>query len=259
MNAVPVTVLMPVRNSVRSVERAIVSIIHQTYDAWELVVVDDASTDGTWEVVQMIARRDSRVKAVRNSERRGLGASLNLVWPRSRNGLIARMDGDDESLATRLEHQASFMVEHPQVAVLGTGAELVDEFGAPLGIVLRPESHDELVRDIYRRSPFIHPSVMMRRSFLEGLGGYDESLWRAQDQDLWLRAYRHFRFQNLQEPLIRYRVRRALSWEAILAGTFVLGRGAYREGRMWSRGWYAVRFFLATVTARIGLTSRRSG
>ncbi len=257
MNPARVTVLMPVRNLIGSVERAMLSIIHQTYDAWELLVVDDASTDGTWEVVQALARRDSRVVAIRNPERRGLGASLNLVWSRSRHELIARMDGDDESLATRLAREVSFMVEHPEVSVLGAGAELVDESGAPLGVALRPECHEELVRDMYRRSPFIHPSVMMRRSFLERLGGYDESLWRAQDQDLWLRAYRQFRFHNLQEPLIRYQVRRALSWEAILAGTFVLGRGAYREGRMLSRGWYAVRFFLATVTARVGLTSSR--
>jgi glycosyltransferase EpsE len=257
VNKASVTVLMPVRNSVGSVERAVQSIIHQTYDAWELLVVDDASTDGTWEVVQGLARRDPRVVAIRNSERRGLGASLNLVWPRSRNELIARMDGDDESLATRLERQASFLSEHPKVAVLGAGAELVDESGAHLGVTLRPERHEELVRDMYRRSPFIHPSVMMRRSFLEALGGYDELLRRAQDQDLWLRAYRQFRFHNLQEPLIRYRVRRALSWEAILAGTFVLGRGAYREGRLWSHGWYAGRFLLATSAARVGLTSSR--
>ena len=258
MNPVPITVLMAVRNSVGSVERAVLSIIHQTYKTWEFFVVDDASTDGTWEVVQALARRDPRVMVMRNSERRGLAASLNLVWPRSRHELIARMDGDDESLATRLERQACFMVEHPEVAVLGAGAELVDESGAFLGVAIPPEHHDELVRDMYRRNPFIHPSVMMRRSFLECLGGYDGLLWRAQDQDLWLRAYRQFRFHNLQEPLIRYRVRRALSWEATLSGTFVLARGAYREGRMLSRGWYAVRFLLAALTGRARLRASRS-
>lgn len=258
MNLTPVTVLMPVRNCVGSVERAVSSIIHQTHEAWELLVVDDASTDGTWEVVEAVARRDPRVVAIRNYERRGLGASLNLLWPRSTNDFIARMDGDDESLATRLERQARFMAEHPEVAVLGAGAELVDESGALVGIALRPEAHDQLVRDMYRRSPFIHPSVMMRRRFLEDLGGYDASLWRAQDQDLWLRAYRKFRFQNLPEALIRYCVRSALSWEAIFAGAFVLGRSAYREGRTWSRGWYALRFFLATATVRMGLMTGRN-
>jgi glycosyltransferase involved in cell wall biosynthesis len=248
---------MPVRNSVGSVERAVLSIIRQTYNTWELLVVDDASTDGTWEVVQALARRDPRVIAIRNSERRGLGASLNLVWPRSRHQLIARMDGDDESLATRLERQACFMAEHPEVAVLGAGAELVDESGASLGVALRPEHHEELVREMYRRNPFIHPSVMMRRSFLECLGGYDELLWRAQDQDLWLRAYRQFRFHNIQEPLIRYTVHRALSWEATLGGTFVLARAAYREGRMLSRGWYAVRFLIAALTGRARLRASR--
>jgi glycosyltransferase EpsE len=252
-----VTVLMPVRNSVESVERAVLSIIRQKYDAWELLVVDDASTDGTWDAVQALVRRDPRVVAIRNSERRGLAASLNLGWSRSTHGLIARMDGDDESLEIRLTRQTDFMAEHPEVAVLGAGAELMDESGALLGVTFRPEGHEELVRDMYRRSPFIHPSVMMRRSFLERLGGYDESLWRAEDQDLWLRGYRQFRFHNLQVPLIRYRVRRALPWEDILTGTFVLGRAAYREGRMLSRGWYALRFLLATVAGRAGLRTGR--
>ena len=251
--------MMPVRNSVGSVERAVLSIIHQTYNTWELLVVDDASTDGTWEVVKTLARRDPRVVAVRNSERRGLGASLNLVWSRSKHELIGRMDGDDESLTIRLARQVAFMVEHPEVAVLGTGAEMVNESGVPLGVTFPSERHDELAREMYRRSPFIHPSVMMRRSFLQQLGGYDESLslWYSTDQDLWLRGYRRFRFHNLQEPLIRYRVRSTLSWEATLGGTFVLARAAYREGRMLSRGWYAARFFLAALTSRARLRASR--
>jgi glycosyltransferase EpsE len=247
--------MMPVRNSVGSVERAVLSIIHQTYGAWELAVVDDASTDGTWDVVRALARRDARVVAIRNPERRGLGASLNLVWSRSRHELIGRMDGDDESLAIRLARQVAFMSEHPEVAVLGTGAELVNESGVPLGVAFPSERHDDLVREMYRRSPFIHPSVMMRRSFLQQLGGYDESLslWYSTDQDLWLRSYHRFRFHNLQEPLIRYRVRSTLSWEATFGGTFVLARAAYREGRMLSRGCYAIRFFLAALTGRARL------
>jgi len=199
VNPAPVTVLMPVRNSVGSVDRAMLSIVNQTYEAWELFVIDDASTDGTWEKVQALARRDSRVVPIRNPVRRGLGASLNLGWSRSRYELIARMDGDDESYAVRLARQVGFMIQHPEIAVLGTGAELMNESGGPLGVALPPQCHAELARNMYRRSPFIHPSVMMRRSFLQSLGGYDESLaiWYSTDQDLWLRGYRCFRFHNI--------------------------------------------------------------
>src|SRR5262245_24094506 len=112
MTCTPVTVLMPVRNSVDSVERAVMSIVHQSYDTWELLVVDDASTDGTWETVQALARRDSRVMAVRNPERCGLGGSLNRGWSQSRHELIGRMDGDDESFPARLARQVHFMEEH---------------------------------------------------------------------------------------------------------------------------------------------------
>jgi glycosyltransferase EpsE len=237
----------------------VLSIVHQSYNTWELLVVDDASTDGTWEVVEALARRDRRVVAVRNPERRGLGASLNRGWFQSRHELIGRMDGDDESLTTRLARQVGFMAEHPEIAVLGTGAELVSESGVPLGVTTLAERHEELARNMYRRSPFIHPSVMMRRSFLQELGGYDESLgiWYSTDQDLWLRGYRRFRFHNLQEPLIRYRVRTTLSWEAMVGGTFVLARAAYREGCMLSRGWYAMRFFFAALAGKARLRASR--
>jgi glycosyltransferase EpsE len=259
VNETPVTVLMPVRNCVGSVERAALSIIQQTHSAWELLVVDDASIDGTWDLVQSLNRLDSRVVAMRNPEHRGFAASLNLAWRQARHELIGRMDGDDESFVSRLARQADFMVEHPEVAVLGTGAELVDEGGARLGVAQPPERHTELARNIYRRTPFIHPSVVMRRSFLRQLGGYDESpsIWYSTDRDLWLRGYHCFRYHNLQEPLIRYRVPRSLSWEATLGGSFVLARAAYREGHTLSRGWYAVRFLLAALTGRARLRPNR--
>jgi glycosyltransferase EpsE len=256
MTLPPIAVLMPVHNMVGHVGRAVASIIDQTAGHWELLIVDDASTDGTWEIVQALARRDQRIVVTRNPERRGLASCLNLGWHATRHGLIARMDGDDESLPSRLARQVPFMVEHPDVAILGAAAELMDESGAPLGIALRPEWHEDLARNMYRQNPFIHPSVVMRRAVLERLGGYDETLRGAEDADLWLRAYRTFRFHNLQEPLIRYRVRRALQPAKAWSGAYVLTRAAYREGRLLTHGWYAARFLLGAIAGRAGLLAR---
>jgi hypothetical protein len=98
---------------------------------------------------------------------------------------------------------------------------------------------------------------MMRRAVLEGLGGYDERLRRAQDADLWFRAYRRFRFHNLPTPLVRYRVRKAPSLAATYWGTYVLMRAAHREGRLLTRGWYAARFFAACLLGRGGIRNSR--
>jgi hypothetical protein len=119
--------------------------------------------------------------------------------------------------------------------------------------------HDDIAANIYRTSPFIHPSVMMRRTFLEELGGYDARLRRAQDADLWLRGYRRFRYHNLPEPLIRcgIRDRGGVDVRTMLSGAFVLARSAYRERRLLSRGGYALRYLISTLLIRSGLRQRR--
>ena len=147
------------------------------------------------------------------------------------------MDADDVSLPERLSRQTEFMRAHPHGAVLGTGAEYVDEQGRSLGVFLPPEQHEALVFSRRQAVPLIHPSVMVGRSFLEALGGYDERLPRSQDADLWLRGYRRFRYHNLQEVLIRYRCRSVASFRTILAGAFVRAHAAYREGRLSTDGW----------------------
>jgi len=252
-----VTVVMAVHNDAATVRAAIESIFHQTHRDWELVIVDDASTGMTSEILATFANRDRRVTVVRNPVNRGLAASLNSGWRQARGELIARMDADDTSLPDRLARQVEFMDLHAEVAVLGTAAELVDEKEKSLGIASRPERHEALAERIYKESPFIHPSVIIRRSFLEALGGYDERLRRGQDYDLWLRGYRGFRFHNLPDALLRYRVQRRPSLSAILWGTFVLGRGAYREGRLLTHGWYSMRYLTAGVMTRLGLYDAR--
>ena len=234
-----VTVLMGVHNNVDSVRSAIESIRQQSYLDWEFFIVDDASTDGTRTVLKRLAGEEPRITLVRNSVNRGLAASLNRGWRMAKGDLIARMDADDESLPDRLQLQVEFMGSHPEVAVLGGGAELIDETGCRLGLALRPEHHEELVRRILKENPLIHPTVMLRRAFLKTMGGYDDRLRRAQDYDLWLRAYRQFRFHNLQRPLIRFRVPRSIPLQSILWGTFVRGRTARRERRPLTCGWCA--------------------
>jgi hypothetical protein len=164
------------------------------------------------------------------------------------------MDADDLSHPERFARQVEFLASHPEVQVLGTAAELCDEEGRLLSTVALPLDHDGLHARRYANTPVFHPSVMVRREVLERLGGYDERLLRAQDVDLWLRAFAAgVRFANLGEPLIRYRTRRKPTLQATVRLALVLARGARREGRPFTLGWYALRHLVYGVAVRAGL------
>lgn len=252
-----VTFVMAVYNGRISISATIDSILSQTWSDWDLLVIDDASTDETSEQLQSFASRDPRIAVLRTPTNLGLATCLNLGWHKAQGDMIARIDADDLCMPVRLEHQVEFMLAHPEVSVLGTAAELVDEQGRPLGVAFRPEHHRELAARIYKENPFIHPSVIVRRRFFEVVGGYDEKLRRSQDYDLWLRGYRHFQYGNLQEPLIRYRVRRKQPWNQMFIGSFVSGRSAWREGLFLTHGWYALRYFVAVLLTNMGLYESR--
>ncbi len=253
-----VTIAMAVHNETATLEAALQSVLSQEYKDWDMVIVDDASEEPTVRILKSYAARHDRITLLRNETNRGLAASLNTAWRAAKGPLIARMDADDVCVPGRLRLQAQFLAAHPEVSVLGGGAELCDDAGRFLGIARRPADHERLVERIFRENPFIHSSVMMRRGYLQEAGGYDEGLRRAQDYDLWLRSYGNFRFHNLQEPLIRYRVRRSgLSYEAIFYGAFVVSRAARRDGRFFEGLRTALRFTAANLLTRAGLYESR--
>ncbi|MGI0134974.1 MAG: hypothetical protein ACREBW_08475, partial [Candidatus Micrarchaeaceae archaeon] len=133
------------------------------------------------------------------------------------------------------------------------GIELIDEKENKIGVALRPETHDLLVRKMYREIPFYHPTVMMRRAFLTGTGGYDPSLRnKAEDLDLWHRSYHGYRFHNLQEILVRYRIPQRTKWPEVKERTFVLARSAWREGFTPWRAFCVGRYLIASILALSG-------
>lgn len=252
-----VSIVMAVHNEQASVSQAMTSIVEQSYPQWELIVVDDASNDRTGEILQTFAEADSRIRILHNRQNLGLAASLNRAWQAARHDLIARMDGDDSMLPDRLQRQVDFLRSTPKVDVLGTAAYLFDSQGADLGIARRASEHHELCRKIYRETPFIHPSVVMRRVFLQRTAGYDATLRRSQDYDLWLRGRGEFIYHNLQEPLIRYCVRSKIKLASMLYGTWVLGRAVWRDRAPLHNYIYPARFLAATSLTRLGLRHTR--
>ena len=199
-----VSVLMPAHNGAPWVRDAVESILTQTLEDLELIVIDDGSTDATPEILGRV--RDSRLRVERR-ERAGLTRALNVALGLARAPLLARLDADDLALPERLERQRAFLAANAAVGVLGTGAREVDEAGRTAREIRPPADDRAIRRALIRRNPFVHSSVMMRRSVLERAGGYDEALPVAQDYDLWMRMGRLTRLANLPEPLV---VRRLL-------------------------------------------------
>ena len=200
-----VTVLMPVHNGERFIERAIDSILAQTFTDFELLVIDDASTDATAGTVRGYG--DPRVRYVANERNLGLAASLNIGLRHARGAYIARLDHDDVSRPDRLAKQAGLLDERPATALVGSIARLIDETDQARGLVWRPLSDLAIRWHALLQNPFIHSATMFRLTAAVAAGGYRDDRPFAEDFDLWGRIMKAHEVCNLDAPLIDYRQR----------------------------------------------------
>jgi len=200
-----VSVLLAAHDAERFLASALASVLRQTVTDLELVVVDDGSRDRTPEILAELG--DPRLVVLRNEERLGLAASLNLALERARSRYVARLDADDVAMPARLERQLSYLRGAPAVAVAGTGVLDVDEAGRPGRVHLMPASPGEVRWAALFGSPFYHPTVLFDREALERHGlRYDAAFLESEDYELWARVLSVAEGANLPEPLVLYRV-----------------------------------------------------
>lgn len=195
-----ISVLMSVYNGASTVERAIDSILEQTLTDFELILCDDASTDGTWSILWAYAQRDDRIRLFRNQDNQGLGYSLNRCLEIAQGVYIARQDADDFSAPDRLERTLCYLYTH-NLPYAGCGVYVFDDDGV-WSRRLFPEVITKHV--IAQRNPFFHPTMLFQREVLLGVDGYRavEITRRAEDYDLVMRlAAQEIIGQNLQEYL----------------------------------------------------------
>lgn len=199
-----VSVLLPVYNGVPYLAEAIASILNQTWKDFELIIINDGSTDGTGEIAQSFT--DSRVRYFEQNNI-GLAATLNRGIGLSRGAYIARQDADDISKPERFAKQVAYMEMHPDCGLIGTWADLSRE-GESANVVLMHQSDSTLIKiDLLFSNPFVHSSIMMRKKCIEELGGYAEDFSRQppEDFELWSRFARRYELANIPEPLVIYR------------------------------------------------------
>ncbi|HIE51246.1 MAG TPA: glycosyltransferase [Armatimonadetes bacterium] len=256
-----VTIVLPAYNIAPYLAAALRSVRRQTFADWELLLVDDGSTDATPEIAARHAAADERIRVLR-SEHRGLLSALNLGLTAAQGELIARMDGDDLMHRDRLQEQVAYLTAHPEVGVVGclircfprrVLREGMQRYEAWLNSLI---THEDIVRDLFVEAPFAHPSVMLRRDVVERVGGYQEHGW-PEDYDLWMRLWLagvrfgkvprllHFwreREDRLTRTDRRYAVRQFRELKIhYLKQSFLRGRetvqlwGAGRGGKEWAR------------------------
>ena len=207
-----VSVLLPAYNEEGFLEQAVESILGQTESSFEVLVVDDGSTDGSRALLERLAARDRRIKPVQQPHA-GIAAALNRGIQEARGRYVARMDADDLAHPERLRLQAGYLDLHPDIGMVGSRVEYLGDASRNRGLAVFVEWSNSLTgsRDIelYRfvETPFVHPSVMFRRELAERLGGYREGPF-PEDYEMWLRWLEGgVRMAKLEETLLSWRER----------------------------------------------------
>lgn len=196
------SVVMPVFDAETYLREAVESVLGQTLAELELIAVDDGSTDRSPGILEEYARADGRVRVLRQ-EHAGLAAALNLGCRAAEGPYVARMDADDVALPDRLEWQARFLDEHPEVAVVGGAFVFLNARGERLSTVAYPTVSGKIKRELERANCLAHPTVMFRKVAFDEVGGY--RLANGEDYDLWLRIGERHELANLPEPVLLYR------------------------------------------------------
>ena len=185
-------------------KQAVESILNQTYKNFEFIIVDDASTDNSWQYLKSL--KDKRIKLLKNSKNLGLAKSLNRAIGVASGHYIARMDADDISLPTRFQEQLKFLKRNPNIDLCGAWADLIDEESSIIGEKKYPTSDSEIKKALSWYPPIIHPTFIAKTFVFKSLNGYDPKFEMAEDYELLMRAKRKFKFANVPKKLLLWRL-----------------------------------------------------
>ena len=203
---IKITVLMPVYNGEKYLEESIDSVSGQTLSDFEIIIIDDGSTDNTRKIIEEFD--DPRIRYFKNEKNLGIVDSLNRGIAEAKGKYVARQDADDISLPSRFEAQIKYLEKHPECVAVGSQMREIDKNGNFIGWRLVPLWHKDIeTLSLKGRGGQIpHPTAMCRTSALEKIGGYRKRYESAEDLDLFLRLAECGRLANLPNVLVYYRI-----------------------------------------------------
>jgi glycosyltransferase involved in cell wall biosynthesis len=200
-----ISVLMPVYNAGRFLAPAVESVLAQTFSDFELIAIDDGSTDDSGKMLAELGARDPRVR-VFGQENRGIVATLNRALELARAPLVARMDGDDLSRPDRFAKQIACLRRHPEIAAVSGAIDYIDAGGGYLRTAAFPTLPEAIASELLERSCVCHASVMARTEIFRSIGGYRARVQYAEDYDLFLRMSEIAQIANLPDVLYAVRL-----------------------------------------------------
>lgn len=204
-----VSIGMPIYNAGKFLRLAVCSILNQTFEDWELIIIDDASTDGAIAGISDIV--DSRIRIIDGRHNLGLATRLNEAVSLARGTYFARMDQDDVSHPERLAKQLAFLESDPAIDLLATQCVVINEKNEVTGVLPFRVSHEEICAAPWLGLHMPHPTWMGRTAWFRGNAYLSPGPYCCEDQELLLRTFKTSRFQVLAEPLLAYRVRNGIS------------------------------------------------
>lgn len=199
-----VSVVMPVFNGEAFLKAAMDSILSQTFQDFELLLINDGSTDGSRNLIQ--SYQDSRIRLLDNDRNRGLVYSRNRGLAEAKSSLVALLDADDVAVPERIAIQYEYMMENPELVMTGGHAEVIDAMGTPTGECYKmPVRSADIQAELLFRNVFVNSTVMYRKEAVEKIGGYQGPDF-CEDYHLVFRMAQHYQVENLDKVLVRYRV-----------------------------------------------------
>lgn len=205
MENILVSVIMPVYNTKEWVWEAIESILNQSFKEFEFVIVDDFSSDWSYDICKKYSLKDNRIKLYRNDKNQWIAYTKNrLIWLTTTNYIVSQ-DSDDVSLYNRLELEYRFLKDHKEYAVVAWNNIIIDELWNVIGY---RKYSDDIKNVILKKSPVSHPSTMMRKDIFLSVWWYSKIKY-VEDYDLWIKFYGSwYKIKNIDVDVLKYRIRR---------------------------------------------------
>lgn len=232
-----VTVLITVRNGEAYLDQAIESVLRQSYQPIELVIVDDGSTDGSWK--KITAHTDSRIRPFQLSKV-GRGAALNHGLEKAKGEFVAILDADDECLSARIERQVEYLEKEKDVALLGCWYRLIYEEGSEDRDVKAPAPEHNLTVRFLWSNPIAHSGIMVRANVLQEIGGYSETITSSIDLDMMTRVAANYPVAVVPEILVLRRIHAANYFRTNLSFFRYQLNSLKVRVRYWRRGKFSI-------------------
>jgi glycosyltransferase involved in cell wall biosynthesis len=201
-----ISVIMAAKDASNFIDEAIRSIIHQRYTNWELIIVDDGSTDTTRSIADNWAQKDRRVNVLVHEKSTGQALARNDAVAKSHGTYLAILDADDVALPQRLEKQVAFLEANPDIALVGSQVEIMDVHGKTIMIKRKPTDHRAIHFSLLLQNQFTHSSIALRKDAFDTVGGYDNDFLYAEDYHLYTKLADISGMATIDEVLTRYRM-----------------------------------------------------